>query len=113
MPMRLASPGPRAVMSTPWWRAKSMVGGCRRKRRPLGAAESSHPVGAGHLGHATERLEVTNQPLEGVLAVHRGGEPPVQVAGRGREWHPAGEPEGTNAHDFADRALGEFAKAIP
>ena len=32
---------------------------------------------------------------------------------RGREWQPAGEPERVNVHDFADRALGEFAKAIP
>ncbi len=31
----------------------------------------------------------------------------------GREWQPAGEPDRTNVHDFADRALGEFAKAIP
>ena len=30
-----------------------------------------------------------------------------------REWQPAGEPDRVNDHDFADRALGEFAKAIP
>ena len=34
-------------------------------------------------------------------------------ANGGTEWAPAGEPERTNVHDFADRALGEFAKAIP
>jgi len=34
-------------------------------------------------------------------------------ANGGREWQPAGEPDRTNVHDFADRALGEFAKAIP
>ena len=34
-------------------------------------------------------------------------------ANGGREWHPAGEPTRVNVHDFADRALGEFAKAIP
>ena len=34
-------------------------------------------------------------------------------ANRGREWQPAGEPERVNVHDFADRALGDFAKAIP
>ncbi len=34
-------------------------------------------------------------------------------ANKGREWQPAGEPERVNVHDFADRALGEFAKAIP
>jgi len=32
---------------------------------------------------------------------------------RGREWQPAGDPTRVNVHDFADRALGEFAKAIP
>jgi Rhodopirellula transposase DDE domain len=31
----------------------------------------------------------------------------------GREWHPVGEPTSVNVHDFADRTLGEFAKAIP
>ena len=34
-------------------------------------------------------------------------------ANGGREWQPKGEPERVNVHDFADRALGEFAKAIP
>jgi transposase len=34
-------------------------------------------------------------------------------ANGGREWQPAGEPERVNVHDFADRSLGEFAKAIP
>ncbi len=29
------------------------------------------------------------------------------------EWAPAGEPERVEVHDFADRALGEFSKAIP
>lgn len=53
-----------------------------------------------------------------------GGEPVISVdtkkkelignyANGGREWHPAGEPTRVNVHDFADRALGEFAKAIP
>jgi len=31
----------------------------------------------------------------------------------GAEWQPTGEPERVEVHDFADRALGEFAKAIP
>ncbi len=34
-------------------------------------------------------------------------------ANGGREWQPAGAPDRVNVHDFADRALGEFAKAIP
>jgi len=34
-------------------------------------------------------------------------------ANGGSEWSPEGEPERVQVHDFADRALGEFAKAIP
>jgi transposase len=34
-------------------------------------------------------------------------------ANGGREWQPSGEPQRVNVHDFADRVLGEFAKAIP
>jgi len=36
-----------------------------------------------------------------------------EYANGGREWQPAGEPEEVNDHDFADRGLGEFSKAIP
>ena len=34
-------------------------------------------------------------------------------ANGGEEWTPAGQPERVNVHDFADRSLGEHAKAIP
>jgi transposase len=34
-------------------------------------------------------------------------------ANRGSEWSPEGEPERVQVHDFADRSLGEHAKAIP
>ena len=34
-------------------------------------------------------------------------------ANGGAEWSPTGEPERVNVHDFADRSLGESAKAIP
>jgi hypothetical protein len=34
-------------------------------------------------------------------------------ANGGNEWSPEGEPERVRVHDFADRALGEYAKAIP
>jgi hypothetical protein len=36
-----------------------------------------------------------------------------QYANGGREWQPKGAPERVNVHDFADRSLGEHAKAIP
>ncbi len=52
-----------------------------------------------------------------VRGMHRGISPQKELIGnyanRGREWQPAGEPDRANVHDFADRALGEFAKAIP
>ncbi len=34
-------------------------------------------------------------------------------ANGGSGWSPEGEPERTQVHDFADRSLGEFSKAIP
>ncbi len=34
-------------------------------------------------------------------------------ANGGTEWSPTGEPERVQVHDFADRTLGEHAKAIP
>jgi hypothetical protein len=34
-------------------------------------------------------------------------------ANGGAEWSPEGEPERVQVHDFADRALGDYAKAIP
>ncbi|MEX1007666.1 MAG: ISAzo13 family transposase [Acidimicrobiia bacterium] len=34
-------------------------------------------------------------------------------ANGGTEWAPEGKPTRVNVHDFADRALGEYAKAIP
>jgi hypothetical protein len=52
------------------------------------------------------------------------GEPAISVdtkkkelignyANGGQTWEPAGQATEVNDHDFADRALGEFAKAIP
>jgi transposase len=63
--------------------------------------------------------------LNGLVAEHLGaGEPVISVdtkkkelignySNGGREWQPAGEPTRVNVHDFADRELGEHAKAIP
>jgi len=34
-------------------------------------------------------------------------------ANGGSEWSPEGDPERVQVHDFADRSLGEFARAIP
>jgi transposase len=59
-----------------------------------------------------------------VSAAVRAGEPVISVDTKkkeligqyaigGREWEPAGQPTRVNVHDFADRRLGEYAKAIP
>jgi len=75
---------------------------------------SDHPDRDGQFAH-----------LNRAVAEHLGaGEPVISVdtkkkeligeyANGGVEWQPAGEPVEVNDHDFADRALGEFAKAIP
>ena len=63
--------------------------------------------------------------LNGVVAGRlEAGEPVISVDTKkkelignfskgGREWHLRGEPTRVNVHDFADRALGEYGKAIP
>jgi hypothetical protein len=61
-------------------------------------------------GLATQRLEMA----EPVISVDTKKKELIgNFANGGREWQPKGEPERVNVHDFADRALGEFAKAIP
>lgn len=67
------------------------------------------------------QFEYLNEKVTAALAA---GEPVISVdtkkkelIGRytngGREWRPTGDPERVNVHDFADRTLGEYAKAIP
>jgi transposase len=75
---------------------------------------TSHPDRDGQFGHinrlAGERL-AAGEPVVSVDTKKKeliGG-----YANGGREWRPSKEPERVNVHDFADRALGEFAKAIP
>jgi transposase len=80
-----------------------------------------------------KQIEGTSHPdrdgqfnyLNAMVAERLGeGEPVISVdtkkkeligryANGGRDWRPAGEPERVNVHDFADRELGEHAKAIP
>ncbi|MGH9267227.1 MAG: ISAzo13 family transposase [Acidimicrobiales bacterium] len=75
---------------------------------------TTHPDRDGQFGHinalAAERLGAG----EPVISVDTKKKELIgNYANGGREWQPAGEPERVNVHDFADRALGEFAKAIP
>ncbi|MGH9893147.1 MAG: ISAzo13 family transposase [bacterium] len=75
---------------------------------------SSHRDRHGQFGHintlAAERL-AAGEPVISVDTKKK--ELIGNYANGGREWQPAGEPPRVNVHDFADRALGEFAKAIP
>ena len=67
------------------------------------------------------QFEYLNKIVAEALAA---GEPVISVdtkkkeligtyANGGREWEPAGQPTRVNVHDFADRTLGDYAKAIP
>jgi len=75
---------------------------------------SAHPDRDGQFNHlnalAGERL-ASGDPVISVDTKKK--ELIGNYANGGTEWHPGGEPTRTNVHDFADRALGEFAKAIP
>lgn len=75
---------------------------------------SAHPDRDGQFRHinalATERL-AAGEPVVSVDTKKK--ELIGNYANGGREWQPSGEPERVSVHDFADRALGEFAKAIP
>lgn len=75
---------------------------------------SNHPDRDGQFGYLNKVV------ADGLAA----GEPVVSVdtkkkelignyANGGRDWRPQGEPARVKDHDFADPALGEFAKAIP
>ncbi len=75
---------------------------------------TSHPDRDGQFNHinalATERL-AAGEPVISVDTKKK--ELIGNYSNGGREWQPSGEPQRVNVHDFADRALGEFAKAIP
>ncbi len=75
---------------------------------------STHPDRDGQFNHlnaqAAERL-AAGDPVISVDTKNK--ELIGRYANGGTEWQTGGEPERVNVHDFADRALGQFAKAIP
>jgi hypothetical protein len=75
---------------------------------------ASHPDRDGQFSHinrlAGERL-AAGDPVISVDTKKK--ELIGPYANGGREWQPSKRPQRVNVHDFADRALGEFAKAIP
>jgi transposase len=75
---------------------------------------SSHPDRDGQFRHINDLVAQRLGAGEPVVSVDTKKKELIgNYANGGREWQPAGEPDRTNVHDFADRALGEFAKAIP
>src|SRR5215211_5473203 len=83
-------------------------------------APAKQNEGTAHPDRDGQFAYLNNLAAEHVTA----GEPVISVdtkkkelignyANGGREWRPSGEPERVNVHDFADRALAEFANAIP
>ena len=75
---------------------------------------SSHPDRDGQFRHINDLVAQRLGAGEPVVSVDTKKKELIgNYANGGREWQRAGEPDRTNVHDFADRALGEFAKAIP
>jgi transposase len=75
---------------------------------------SAHPDRDGQFNHINALAVEYLAAGEPVISVDTKKKELIgNYANGGKEWHPSGEPERVNVHDFADRALGEFAKAIP
>ena len=64
-----------------------------------------------YLGDLAQRFIDDDQPVISVDTKKK--ELIGDYANGGTEWSPQGEPERVQVHDFADRDLGEHAKAIP
>ena len=65
----------------------------------------------GYLNDQAERFVTDDQPVISVDTKKK--ELIGDYANGGAEWSPEGEPERVAVHDFADPALGDYAKAIP
>src|SRR5215216_6370844 len=75
---------------------------------------SAHPDRNAQFGYLNDLAVEHLDTAEPVISVDTEKKELVgSYANGGREWQPAGEPERVNVHDFADRGLGEFTKAIP
>ena len=75
---------------------------------------TSHPDRDGQFRHINDLATARIGAGEPVVSVDTKKKELIgHYANAGQEWQPQGEPTRVNVHDFADRALGEFAKAIP
>lgn len=75
---------------------------------------SSHPDRDGQFRYLNDLVAERLAASEPVISVDTKKKELIgNYRNGGRQWQPVGEPERVNVHDFADRSLGEFAKAIP
>jgi hypothetical protein len=75
---------------------------------------TAHPDRDGQFGYINKLVTGRLELGEPVISVDTKKKELIgDFSNGGREWQPGGEPTRVNVHDFADRALGEFAKAIP
>jgi transposase len=75
---------------------------------------SSHPDRDGQFAHINALVTTQLAAGEPVISVDAKKKLLIgNYANGGREWQPEKEPVRVADHDFIDRALGEFAKAIP
>ena len=75
---------------------------------------TSHPDRDGQFKYLNKIVSAQIKAGEPVISVDTKKKELIgEYANGGNEWHPTGEPTRVSTHDFADRALGEHAKAIP
>jgi transposase len=73
-----------------------------------------HPHRDAQFTHLNETADAFIEDGQPVISVDSKKKELIgNYANGGAEWAPAGEPERTNVHDFADPELAEYAKAIP
>jgi transposase len=73
-----------------------------------------HPDRDAQFNHLNDKADEFIEDGQPVISVDTKKKELIgNYANGGAEWAPAGEPERTNVHDFADPELAEYAKAIP
>ena len=97
------------------WCAGCCIRWATRCRRPPRQVEgASHPDRNAQFEYLNANVADRLAASEPVISVDTKKKELIgNYANGGKDWRPAGEPERVNVHDFADRALGEHAKAIP
>ena len=101
-------PGPRPLgQGFPTADPAAEHGHHRRGRRPSRRTGAKRPRPAPRL-EMVPRRQLAAEVITG-LEITASGRAPAAAPSE----QPAAEPERVSVHDFADRALGEFAKAIP